>query len=309
MRRLVKRRLRWLPNLVKALYLLATVLILATQVALPARAQDSVEALITQIFAPKGAATYELQAHVRGMFSLTTGSGFIAGTAAGDFRQWRLPGGPRRWRVTIQELELPWLLRPFSRTVRASIEKKVEEQSEAFQSFRDYDVFISEELAGGQYALVGLRRDVVDEAITRFGRAVDKQDAASRRTIAQWLFPAPSMQSWIKRAGQPYALKVVTDESGLVYELQVSYERSQVGMKFSYLTVGAQPAWKEVLSTFANSNAKGLGRLEGQLKLGFADHKLDLTPQWQDIDRPQNDHRGTENGDTIQSDPTRPAVP
>jgi hypothetical protein len=80
-------------------------------------------------------------------------------------------------------------------------------------------------------------------------------------------------------------------------------------MKFSYLTVGAQPAWKEVLSTFANSNAKGLGRLEGQLKLGFADHKLNLTPQWQDIDRPENDHRGTENGDTIQSDPTQPAVP
>jgi hypothetical protein len=80
-------------------------------------------------------------------------------------------------------------------------------------------------------------------------------------------------------------------------------------MKFSYLTVGAQPAWKEVLSTFANSNAKGLGRLEGQLKLGFADHKLDLTPKWQGIDRPENDHRGTENGDTIQSDPTQPAVP
>lgn len=302
------RRLNWLPNLAKALYLLAAVLLLATQAALPARAQDSVETLIAQIFGAKDAAAYELQAHVRGAFSLTTGSGYIAGSAAGNFREWRTLGGPRRWRVTVQELELPWLLRPFAGPVRASIEQKVEQQSEAFQNFRNYDVFMSEELAGGQYALVGLRRDIVDEAIVRYGRAVDKQDPESRRTIARWLFTAPWMRSSIIRSGQPYALKVVTDESGLVHELQVFYERSQVGMKFTYLTVGAQLAWKEVLSTFANSNAKGLGRLEGQLKLGFADHKLDLAPRWQDIDRPENDHRGTEPGDN-QSDPGQPAVP
>lgn len=302
----MKRRLHWLPNLAKALYLLAAVLVVATQVGLPARAQDSVDTLITQIFGTKDAAAYVLQAHVRGIFSLTTGSGFIAGTVAGNFREWRTLGGSRRWRVTVQELQLPWLLRPFSRTVRGSIEKKVEEQSEAFQNFRDYDVFISDEQAEGQTVLVGLRRDLVDEAITRFGRSIDMQDVATRREIAEWLFTAPSMQSWIKRGGQPYALKVVTDETGLVHELQVFYERSQVGMKFSYLTVGTQPAWKEVLSTFANSNAKGLGRLEGQLKLGFADHKLDLAPRWQDIDRPENDRRAHESDEVSQSDPAQP---
>jgi hypothetical protein len=301
----VPRRLYWLPNPAKVLYLLAAILMLAAQVALPARAQDSVETLITQIFGTKDAAAYDLQAHVRGLFALTTGSGYIAGTAVGNFREWRTPGGSRQWRVTVQELELPWLLRPFARTVRASIEKKVQEQSEAFQSFRDYDVFISDELAD-QTVLVGLRRDIVDEAITRYGRAVDMQDAASRREIAEWLFTAPSKQSWIKRGGQPYALKVVTDESGLVHELQVFYERSQVGMKFSYLTVGTQPAWKEVLSTFANSNAKGLGRVEGQLKLGFADHKLNLAPRWQDIEQRENDH---DRDGTGQSDPTQPSVP
>jgi hypothetical protein len=270
---------------------------LATQVALPARAQDSVETLITQIFGAKDAAAYELQAQVRGMFALTTGSGYITGTAAGNFREWRTPGGSRRWRVTVQELQLPWLLRPFAGAVRNSIEQKVEAQSEAFQNFRNYDVFISEELSGDQYVLVGLRRDIVDEAITRFGRAVDKQDVASRRSIARWLFTAPSMQRAIVRAGQPYALKVVTDESGLVHELQVYYERSQVGMKFSYLTVGDQSAWKEVLATFANSNAKGLGRLEGQLKLGFADYKLDLTPKWQNSDPQDNDTHQADDAD------------
>ncbi len=300
------RRLYWLPQLAKALCLLAAVLVLATQVALPARAQESVEMLITQIFGAKDAAAYELQAHVRGAFSLTTGSGFLTGTAAGNFREWRTLGGPRRWRVTIQDLELPWLLRPFAGAVRASIEQKVEQQSEAFQNFRNYDVFTADEQTGGQITLIGLRRDIVDEAITRYGRAVDMKDEATRREIAEWLFTAPSMQSWIKRSGQPYALKVVTDEAGLVHELHVFYERSQVGMKFSYLTVGAQPAWKEVLSTFTNSNAKGLGRLEGQLKLGFADHKLDLTPRWQNIDRPENDRRTNEAGD---ADPGQPAVP
>lgn len=284
---------------------------LAAQVAVPAQAQESVETLIAQIFGTKDAAAYEFQAHVRGMFSLTNGGGVIAGTVAGIFREWRTPGS-RRWRVTVQELELPWLLRPFSGAARASIEQRVEAQSEAFENFQNYDVFVSEELAGGQYVLVGLRRDLVDEAITRYGRAVDMQDVASRRMIARWLFTAPSMQSWIKRAGQPYALKVVTDESGLVHELQVSYERSQVGMKFSYLTVGDQPAWKEVLSTFANSNAKGLGHLEGQLKLGFADYKVDLTPRWQDVDRAESVNRAHESGNSTQSgqsDPTEPSVP
>jgi hypothetical protein len=120
------------------------------------------------------------------------------------------------------------------------------------------------------------------------------------------------MRSWITRPGQPYVLKVVTDESGLVHELQVSYERSQVGMKFSYLTVSDQAAWKEVLSTFVNSNAKGLGRLEGQLRLGFADYKVDLTPRWQDIDRAEKDnraHQSDESNQSDQSDPTQPSVP
>jgi hypothetical protein len=283
---------------------------LAAQLAAPARAHDTVETLITQIFGASDAPAYELQAHVRGMFSLTSSTGgFIAGTATGNFREWRTPGGPKQWRVTVQDIELPWLLRPFSSTVRASIEKKVEEQSEAFQNFRDYDVFITDEQTGGETVLVGLRRDLVDEAITRFGRSVDMHDMAIRREIAEWLFSAPSMQSWIKRGGKPYALKVVTDESGLVHELQVFYERSQIGMKFSYLTVGTRPAWREVDSTFANSNAKGLGRVEGQLKLGFADHKLDWTPRWQNVDRPENDHRAFEPGDTIQSDPGQPTVP
>ena len=309
---LVKRGLHWLPNLATVIYFIAAVLMmLAAQVGVPARAQEPVETLIAQIFGTKDAAAYELQAHARGMFSLTTGGGFIAGTAAGIFREWRTPGS-RRWRVTVQELELPWLLRPFSGAARASIEQRVEAQSEAFESFQNYDVFISEELAGGQYVLVGLRRDLVDEAITRFGRSVDKQDVSSRRAIARWLFTAPSMQSWIKRPGQPYALKVVTDESGLVHELQVFYERTQVGMKFSYLTVGDKPAWKELLSTFANSNAKGLGRLEGQLKLGFADYKVDLTPRWQDVDRAESENRARESGEgnqAGQSDPTEPSVP
>jgi hypothetical protein len=307
----VKRGLHCPPNLAKVLYFFAAALMLAAQIAVPARAQEPVETLIAQIFGTKDAAAYELQAHVRGMFSLTTGGGFIAGKAAGTFREWRTPGF-RRWRITVQELELPWLLRPFSGAARASIEQRVEAQSEAFENLQNYDVFIFEELAGGQVVLVGLRRDLVDEAITRYGRSVDKQDVASRRTIARWLFTAPSMQTWIKRAGQPYALKVVTDESGLVHELQVSYERSQVGMKFSYLTVGDQPAWKEVLSTFANSNAKGLGHVEGQLKLGFADYKVDLTPRRQDTDRAEKDSRAHDSDDSNQSgkaDPPDPSEP
>jgi hypothetical protein len=305
----VKRGLHWLPSLAKVLHFLVAVLMLGAQVAVAANSQESVETVIAQIFGTKDAATYELQAHVRGKFSLTTGSGGnVAGAAVGIFREWRTPGS-RRWRISVQDVELPWLLRPFSGAVRASIEQRVDAQSEAFESFKNYDVFISEELAGGEYVLVGLRRDLVDEAITRFGRSVDRQDGDSRRAIARWLFTAPSMQSWMKRAGQPYALKVVADESGLVHELQVFYERSQVGMKFSYLTVDNQAAWKEVLSTFANSNAKGIGRLEGQLKLDFADYKVDLTPWWQSTTGAESENRAHESGESTQSGPSDPTQP
>jgi hypothetical protein len=274
----------WIANLTKftCLLTLAAAIVLSLQTSGAVRAQPSVDALIAQIFGTHDAAPYELQAHFRGAFSLTTNASSTEGTAAGLFREWRMPCEFRRWKVTVQEITLPWLLRPFSGAVRTAIEEKAEAQTEALENFRNYDVFLSEEQAGGRYALAGLRRDVVDEAITRYGKSADKQDEATRRTIAQWLVTSPSMQGWAKRPGPlPYALNVMADESGLIQEVQLFYERSQVGMKFSYIQVGELRAWKEVLSTFASSNAKGLGHLEGQLRLGFANYKLDRSPQGQ----------------------------
>jgi hypothetical protein len=261
---------------------LAAAIVLSLQTSGAVRAQPSVDSLIAQIFGTTDAAPYQLQAQFRGAFSLTTNASSTEGTAAGLFREWRAPGEFRRWKVTVQEVKLPWFLRPFSGMVRTAIEEKAEAQTEALENFRDYDVFLSEEQAGGRYVLAGLRRDVVDEAITRFGKSADKQDEATRRAIAQWLVTSSSMQSWAKRSGPlPYALNVVADESGLIHEVQLLYERSQVGMKFSYIQIGEMRAWKEVLSTFASSNAKGFGRLDGQLSLGFANHKLEMLQQTQ----------------------------
>jgi hypothetical protein len=204
--------------------------------------------------------------------------GFTEGKVAGLLHEWRNQGEPRRWKITVRELDLPLLLHPFSGAVRATIEQKAEAQSQAFENFRDYDVFMLEEHAGGRYALIGIRRDVVDDAIARFGKTADKQDVAIRREIARWLFTAPSMRSWITRGGPPYAVKVLTDETGLVHEIQVLHGRGQVGMKFSYLRVSGQPAWQEVLSTFT-SNTGAAGYIEGRLNLAFADHSLNWSPQ------------------------------
>lgn len=165
------------------------------------------------------------------------------------------------------------------------IEQKVRAQSEAFESFRDYDVFVLEELTEGRYALAGVRRDIVDDAIARFGKASDKQDAASRREIARWLFTAPSMQNWIAREGPPYALRVLADETGLVHEIQVQHGRGHIAMKFRYLSVSGQPEWQEVQSTFASST-RGAGHIEGQLMLAFGDHSLSRLPQSQASQRP-----------------------
>lgn len=263
------------------LYLLLSVIVVAAQTGGAVRAQPSVDGLLAQIFGTKDAPAYDLQAQFRGAFVLRTPSSSINGTAAGQFREWRRQGESRRWKIAIQELDLPWIMRPFSGAVRAAIEQKAEAQSQAIENFRNYDVFVSEEPTAGRYVLFGLRRDVVDEAITRFGKAVDSRDDSARRSIARWLATSQAMQSWVVRPGPlPYALSLQADDAGIIHEIKLSYEISRVGMKFSYLRVGEQVAWKEVQSTFASSNAKGIGRLEGELLIGLAGHRVDTAPLW-----------------------------
>jgi hypothetical protein len=252
-----------------------------------------VDALIAKIFNPTDATPYELTADFQGAFSVEAKGTSTGGMATGLFREWRKPGEPRRWKLTVRSLDLPFILRPFAGTLRAALEQKAEAQSEALANFRNYDVFILDTQAGGRFVLVGLRRDLVDEAITRYGDADDKEDELARRAVARWLFTAPSTRDSLVRRGAAYALQLLVDDTGLIHDVLVSYEWGQVGTKFSYLRVSGQPAWQEVVSKFSARNVNGIGHLAGQLTLGLANHKLDRSASTQPEHR-NDDHDGTD---------------
>ena len=86
-------------------------------------------------------------------------------------------------------LRLPLLLRPFSGSLRRTIEEKVEGQADAPAAFLQHDVFILEELPEGRVVLAGVDRSIVTDALQRYGAAARKQhgalaDATDRTTNA-----------------------------------------------------------------------------------------------------------------------------
>ncbi len=255
------------------LIVVATV-ILGTVV--PVQAQPSmVDTLLARIFGTEDREPYELTANFTGSLDLVISGSRVVGTAVGTFREWRTAGQPRHWKVTIQQLDLPMLIRPFSEALRRAIEDKASAQLESLETLRSHDLFILDEQPDGRYVLAGIRHDLVDEAIDRYGHPQDKQDIGTRRQIARWLYTSPSMQDWIVRKGGPYALHVVADEHGLVHDLVLSYDWGQVNLTFAYVVVARQPIWREVTSA-VTSEVHGFGQVNGQLTLTFSQHRLEL---------------------------------
>ncbi len=238
------------------------------------RGQDvQVDTLLARVLGTEDQDTYELTADFKGAFNVVVrGSPFTA-YAVGTYRETRKAGEARRRKITLQHLDLPLLLRPFSGVLQRAIEGKVELQSDNPETFYAHDIFMLEEPTGRRYVLGGVHRDIVDEAIDRYGHAGDKKDPAIRRNIARWLYTSPTMRSWIVRPGPPYALRTVIDDSGLIYDLGLFYNWGQIGTKISYLVVNGQSVWREVV-TDTVSELSGHGRVDGQLTLTFSNHCL-----------------------------------
>lgn len=242
----------------------------------PASAQTpSVDSLLAQIFGTDATA-YDLTATLSGTVAFSTRETRWVGNASGTFHEWRTVGQPRRWKISIEKLELPTLLRPFSSPLQRAIEDRAAAQSEALESLHSHDFFILEELKG-RYVLAGIRRDLVDEAIDRYGRTSDKGNPSVRRFIARWLYTAPTMRESIKRPRGPYAVRLVTDEHGLVDTVALYYNWGQIDMTFAYITLAGRPFWHTANSIIA-SEVTGLGHVDGVMKLTFAQHRLSPTP-------------------------------
>ncbi len=246
--------------------------------ALPARAQpQTIETLLARIFGTDDQAPYDLMANFAGTLALDVKDGRWVSTTSGTFHEWRAKGEPRHWQITIERLDLPTLLRPFSSALRRAIEERAAMQSESLETLHSHDLFILEDRPSGRYLLGGIRHDLVDDAIDRYGHTQDKTDPSTRRHIARWLYTAPTMRDWIVRRGGPYALQTVVDDLGLVHTLTLDYNWGRLNMTFAYLTVGGHSLWREI-SSVVMSEIDGLGHVNGQLTLTFSQHRLAQAP-------------------------------
>jgi len=231
----------------------------------------SVDALMARLFGTDDKTPYELSAEFSGTLTLTVRGGTMTAVAAGSFLEFRGADGVKRRKVTIARLDLPVLLRPFSGAIRRVIEEKVETQSESPETFHDHDIFLYGELPGRRYILVGVHKAIIDETIDRYGKPEQKKDPETRRRLAQWLYTSPSMRDTLVRGGPPYALRVVLDDAGMLYELTLLYNWGEVGTRISYALVSGQPVWRTVAAD-AVSELTGFGRVNGKLLLTFSNH-------------------------------------
>lgn len=252
---------------------LAAALILAAGAA-PAQGQaPSVDTILTKLFASEIQDPYELTADFHGTLTLIVRGSRISALASGSYLEWRKAGDHKRRKITIERLEVPLLLRPFTGTLRKLIEDKIESQSESPEAFHAHDIFIAAELPAKRYLLIGVHRAIVDDAIDRYGRPQDKRDPATRRKIAQWLYNTPGKREFLVRPGPPYAMRAVLDDDGLLYDLIILYDWGEVATKISYVPVSGMPSWRQVTSD-ATSDLTGIGRVNGDLTLTFSNHCL-----------------------------------
>lgn len=245
-------------------------LLLAGGAAAPARAQPSVDTLLSRVFGTEEKTPYELTADFNGTLTLVVRGAKVTAVATGSFQEFRRADGVKRRKVNITKLDLPALLQPFAGTVRRVIEEKVETQSESPETFHQHDIFIQGEVPGNRYMLIGVLKTIVDAAIDQYGRPEDKKDPDTRRRIARWLW-SPVRRDTIVRSGPPYALRTVVDEAGTIYELTLFYSWGEVGTRITYVQVNNQPVWRTV-SADSVSEVSGLGRVDGTMLLTFSNH-------------------------------------
>lgn len=260
-----------LPVARRSSAVLAT-LLMTLLAATPGRAQTlTVDVLLARLFDINVTEPYELNADFSGILEVVVKRSRLVVSADGSFQEWRSTDGIRHRKVVVHELTLPVLLRPFASSIRNVIEDRIETQAENPETFYAHDIFVLSEQPGRRFALAGIHRAIVDDAIDRYGRAEDKLDVATRRKIAQWLYTAPTMKEFIARPGPPYALFAVVDDNGVLYELVLSYDWGQVSTRIGYIWIGGQPLWSEVQADTV-SNLAGVGRVTGRLLLRFTNH-------------------------------------
>lgn len=250
---------------------------------LPTYAQDpSVDELLARALAPQHFALapqhktpYQLRAAFDATLTLVFRRGLLNADATGLFREWQGVDDrtPRR-HVTIEQLHLPLLLRPFTGVVRHVVEEKVNTVSSDTPDFHEHDFFLLDTLPGNLFVIGGVHHSVVSEVMDRYDPAAGKSDPRIRRLIAQWLYTSPLMRAWIKRPGSPYALETTVDGAGFVHTLTVFYDWGRTITRIAYAVRNGELVWTQVVTDIAGEIAN-VGPVRGQFALTFTDYWLD----------------------------------
>lgn len=258
----------------------AGMLVLAAVAPGPAWGQAaSVDALLARVLTEAHPHPYTLTADFTTAAVLQLPTGKVTVNAAGTFVESRTAAGePRRRKASISRLDIPLVLRPFSVFIRRLITDLIEAEHKPGEFLPQQDVFIVEERPPDRYLLGGVRADIVTDVMTRYGQTPLLKDPATRRAIARWLW-SPSQRASIVRPGPgPYMIAALVDESGLVHQLNLSYDWGQVSNRISFLMIGGRPFWREVISD-TSFDLGGMGRVEGRMVLQVQNHCLNCPPR------------------------------
>ena len=250
---------------------------------LPGEAQPqpvTVEFLLQKLFGNDNKPPYDLTADFTGVVTLTFKNGRLGVEAEGSFHEWRGADGVKHRRVLIRNLSVPLILRPFAQSLRRTVAEKIEAQAENPEIFYAHDLFISAELPDNIYAVTGVHRALVDEAIDRYGKPEDKTDPETRSRIAKWLFTSPTMHDFIVRPGPPYALQAQIDDTGLLHELIVYYDWGQISTRVAFVTINGRTVWSTLVADTI-STLPGIGQVTGQLSLNLTNHCVNCERQLQ----------------------------
>ncbi len=231
----------------------------------------TVDFLLQKLFGNDNKPPYDLTADFTGVLTVTFKNGRLVVEAEGSFHEWRGADGVKHRRVIIRDLSVPFILRPFVQSLRRTVAERIEAQAENPEIFYAHDLFISAELPDNLYAVTGVHRALVDEAIDKYGKPDDKADPETRRRIAQWLFTSPTMRDFIVRPGPPYALQAKIDDTGLLHDLTVYYDWGQVSTRVAFITVNGRTVWSSLVADTI-STLSGIGQVTGQMSLHLTNH-------------------------------------
>jgi hypothetical protein len=256
----------------------AWAVLLTLALALPGHAQaPPVDELVRLALAPKPAESYRMAADFAVLLSIRYGAGgLLTATARGALEEWHATGGPLHRAVTIREIRVPLVLRPFAGLVRRVIKERIENQPDDLPDVHAHDFFLLGGAPGARYVIGGVRRDIVAQAMARYlaPGSAPGDDTEARRAVARWLFTSPLMKPWVVRPGPPYALEAVVDGRGLLYALTLFYDWGAVHTQIAYAFIDGRPVWNQIRGDVA-SDLPALGRVTGRVAISLSNQRLE----------------------------------